>query len=197
MLPAFGLFLVFHLDNSGLWAQSLQVQLYLFAFTLITTFVFPLMNVFLLLKLKLISSLEMETKEERRIPYLAAAIFYFAESYFLFNADVPAPVKAMMFGATLLVVLVFVINFFWKISAHMVGAGGLAGMMIALSSRMQINVLYMIMALILISGVVGWARLRISTHTQSQVYAGFLLGVFVEWQLFSPYPVPIPFLPGK
>lgn len=126
----------------------------------------------------------METRQERKIPYLITAIFYFSESYFLLNAEVPVLVKALMFGATLLVISVLLVNLFWKISAHMVGIGGLCGMMIAVSYRIQINLHFVIILLFLIAGLVAFSRLKLNAHNPAQVYLGFLLGILVQLILF-------------
>jgi len=160
------------------------MQLFLYAATFTATFLLPLLSALLLLRLKFISSLEMQTKEERKFPYLISAIFYFSESYFLMNSDIPVLIKALMFGATLLVVSVLLVNLFWKISAHMVGIGGLCGMMIAVSFRLQINLHFVLIALFLIAGFVAFSRLKLSAHNPAQVYIGFLLGVSVQLILF-------------
>ncbi len=184
LLPTMGLLLIFHLDEAGLWIPSPGIQLIILALTFSVTFLLPLLNALFLLKIKMISSLAMETRQERKLPYLASAVFYFTESYFLMNADVPVLVKALMFGATLLVAGVLLINLFWKISAHMVGIGGLCGMMIAVSYRLQINLHLIFILLFLIAGLSGFARLKLGAHNPAQVYAGFLLGVFVQLILF-------------
>ncbi|MBI4930969.1 MAG: phosphatase PAP2 family protein [Bacteroidetes bacterium] len=184
LLPSFGLLLIFNIDEMNLWFSSSEQRYFLYALTFTATFLLPLLNALLLLKMKQISSLAMETRQERKIPYLASAIFYFAESYFLMNADVPVLVKAMMFGATLLVVSVMLINLFWKISAHMVGIGGLCGMMLAISYRLQINLHIVLMLLFLIAGLVAFSRLKLNAHNSTQVYVGFLLGVSVQLILF-------------
>lgn len=163
---------------------STEIRLFLFATTFSATFLLPLLNALFLFKMKYIQSLQMETKQERKIPYLASAIFYFTESYFLMNMDVSALVKALMFGATMLVVAVFVINLFWKISAHLVALGGLTGMLIAISYRLEINLHFFLIVLFITAGIVAWARLKLSSHTPAQVYAGFLLGVVAELILF-------------
>ena len=183
LLPTFGLFLIFHLD-AGLWLPSLQMQLFLYLLTLTATFFLPLLISLLLLKTKQIASLEMSTKEERKIPYLAASIFYFSESYLLIKLEIPALIQAMILGATVLVVSVLIINLFWKISSHMVGIGGLCGMMIAVSSRLQINMHFVFIALFLIAGLVAFSRLKLNAHNPAQVYLGFLLGVAVQIILF-------------
>jgi len=184
LLPIFGLFLLFNINELDLWFSSDEQKYFLYSLTFILTFLLPLINALLLLKMKQISSLAMETRQERKIPYLASAIFYFTESYFLMNADVPVLVKALMFGATLLVVSVLLINFFWKISAHMVGIGGLCGMMLAVSYRLQINLHIVLLLLFLIAGLVAFSRLKLSAHNPAQVYIGFLLGVSVQLILF-------------
>jgi len=160
------------------------MRLFLYAVTFIVTCFLPLLNALFLLKMKYISSLEMTTKEERKIPYLISAIFYFSESYFLMKWDVPMLIKALMLGATLLVVSVLLINLFWKISAHMVGIGGLCGMMIAISYRLQINLHYILIAFFITAGIVAFSRLKLSAHNPAQVYVGFLLGVAVQLILF-------------
>lgn len=174
------------MPGAELWLPSPEMRLFLYAVTFLATFLLPLLNALFLLRFKIISSLEMETREERRIPYLAASIFYSAQSYFLMNTEVPVLIKALMFGATLLVVSVLLINLFWKISAHMTGIGGLCGMMISISYRLQLNVHVILIALFLIAGIIAWSRLKLGAHHPVQVYAGFLFGVFAELILFLP-----------
>ena len=179
-----GLLLIYAIDDAGLWSPAGDMKWILLALTFSVTFLLPLLNALLLLRMNQIASLSMETKEERKIPFLATSVFYVMESYFLLNADVPVLIKAMMFGATILVVCVLLINLFWKISAHMVGIGGLCGMMIAISYRLQINLHIVLIVLFLIAGLTAFARLRLNAHDPKQVYAGFLLGVFAQLILF-------------
>ena len=180
LLPTVGLLLLFHLDEPGLWLPSTQLQLFLHAVTLLATFFLPLLCVLGLLKFGLIDSLEMRTKEERKLPYLVSAIFYFSESYFLMRLDVPVLIQAMMLGATFLIVSTLVVNIFWKISAHMVGIGGLCGMFLAISYRLQINLHLPLIVLLIIAGLIGFSRLKLSAHSSAQVYAGFFLGTVVQ-----------------
>ena len=176
--------MIFNLEEINFLLPSFEQRRILYALTFTATFLLPLLNALLLLKFKIISSLEMKTRQERKIPYLISSIFYFAESYFLMNTDVPVLIKALMFGATLLVVSVLLINLFWKISAHMVGIGGLCGMMLAVSYRLQIDLHFILIALFLIAGIIAFSRLKLSAHNPAQVYTGFLLGVSVQLILF-------------
>ena len=187
LLPAFGLMWMFNLAELDLWFPTSGLKIFLFVSTLTATFFLPLLNALLLLRFGLIASLEMKTRQERKIPYLVSAIFYSAESYFLMHADVPLLAKALMLGATLVVISVLLVNFFWKISAHMAGIGGLIGMMISVSYRLQIDLHFVLITLFLIAGSVAFSRLKLSAHTPAEVYAGFLLGVFIELALFIPF----------
>lgn len=180
-----GLFLIFHLSEFGLLLPGPDIQLSLYLITFVATLIFPLASALLLLKMNVIDSLEMQTKEERKIPYLSGAVFYFSEAYFLMRIDIPLAIQAMMMGATLLIIITLIINLFWKISSHMVGIGGLCGMMLAISYKMQINIHPMLMVLFSLSGLVAYARLRLNAHSAAEVYAGFVLGTIVQFFFFT------------
>ena len=90
----------------------------------------------------------------------------------------------LMVGATLSLMLIFLINFFWKISAHMAGIGGLCGGVFACALSFQSNPVALICILILISGAFGYSRLYLRAHTMGQVICGYVLGFAC---VFSPY----------
>jgi membrane-associated phospholipid phosphatase len=184
LLPTFGLFLVFHISELGLWSPAFNTRLALYSLTFSLTFVLPLLSILFLYKIKYIPSLELHTREERKLPYLTAAFFYFCQSYLMMHLEVPALIKASMLGATVLIVSTTIVNLFWKISAHMVGIGGLCGMIIAISSRLQVNLHYLLMGLFILSGLIAFSRLKLNEHTPGQVYGGFLLGILILQLLF-------------
>lgn len=161
-----------------------EIKLALLTITFIATFLLPVANAILLRKFRIIASLEMKTNKERILPYLSAVLFYAAELYAVVKADLPSLIKAMMWGATLLVTAVMLINLIWKISAHMAGIGGLIGMVIAISFHYQINLHEILIILFVAAGLVGFSRLKLCAHNPAQVYAGFLLGITVQLLLF-------------
>jgi membrane-associated phospholipid phosphatase len=67
----------------------------------------------------------------------------------------------------------------WKISAHLAAIGGLTGGFFGLSFRLQENPVHILIFLILVSGVLGTARLVLGKHNKAQIYAGFLLGFLI------------------
>src|SRR5690606_34994874 len=116
------------------------------------------------------------TAKERRLPYLITVGFYFLTYYLLKNAQLPNIYLLMLLGATLSVMLSLIINLSWKISAHLVGMGGLVGGILGLSIRLGMNLIYPLAISILLTGLIGYARLRLSSHSPAQVYIGFLVG---------------------
>lgn len=79
------------------------------------------------------------------------------------------------------IVIAWILSFQWKVSIHMIGIGGLTGMLLGLSQVLNAGLTEVILASILISGFLGSARLILKAHNPNQVYVGFLIGFVTEW----------------
>ncbi len=185
LIPSLSLWFIFHTNSYIGFIVPPVLQQALYAVVFIATFIFPVLSTWLLLFTGRIHSLELETLEERRIPYLLTAIYY-SLGYYLLTTKVtlPEPLNLVLLGANISVVLTMLINLRWKISAHSVGAGGLIGVLLGFSHQLEINVLNELMLAILIAGLIGYARLRLQSHNSSQIYLGYLLGFLCEFLLF-------------
>ena len=53
--------------------------------------------------------------------------------------------------------------------------------------QIQMDMSVALIAIILLSGIVAYARLKLNAHTPSQVYSGFVLGFFIELGLMLFY----------
>lgn len=176
LMPSYGILLFFHLDKQVAHFVSFEVKRTLLLMTFCFTFVMPLLNTLILLRMKIITNLQLETKEERRMPLLITIIFYFAEYYILSEPEVPATLKLLMLSAIISLMLTLIINLFWKISAHMIGIGGITGMSIVLCYLFKNPELILISSLIFLAAIIAYARLKLAAHTSSEIYAGFLIG---------------------
>ncbi len=144
----------------------------------------PAILVWLMARKELVSSLDMPFRKERTLPYLIFAIFY-ASTYFLMkNIGLPNLYYFFVVGGLASVVAATIINLFWKISIHMIGIGGLTAGFIALSFESLISEPILILILIFLSGLTGFARLQSGNHTPAQVYTGYLLGAGIVSALF-------------
>lgn len=153
----------------------------------IITFVLPLMLVLLLKSLKKIKSLQMFERKERNLPYVVVAWFSFILYLVLNNTQLSTIYKYFSLGATLLIVFAFLVNLKWKISIHMLAVGGLLGMVLGLTQMSLITNPMYLLSLILIAGLIGFARLQLKAHTQAQVYTGLLSGVILMMTLAYYY----------
>lgn len=164
--------LTFHIPSDAQW---LIVAL-IFAYTILL----PLMGAWFLKRLKLIQSFEMHSRTERKWGYLLSGICYYICYYILSRYPGLVLVSTLMLGATNALMLLLFNNFFFKISAHMIGIGGLCGIFCGLVFVFGIDYRPLILGLFLLAGMIGWARLSQEAHTEAEIYAGFALGFLSE-----------------
>ncbi len=184
IIPTYALIILFNLHAyfALLIPQIAKWQIIGLAF--IITLVLPLFFIFLLLKNGVIKSFYMHNREERTFPFIITAIFYFL-AYYLFRQIQIAPLfYFFILGSTLLIIITLIINFFWKISIHMIAIGGLLGTLLGISFVFKVNIPFLIFLVILCSGLIGFARIKLNSHNPPQVYAGFLTGVSIMLLLF-------------
>jgi hypothetical protein len=129
----------------------------------------------------LIDSIFMKTAEERRWPFLLTLVWYYMGFQLMTKIYLPQSFLLLMVGAISAIGISLIITTRWKISIHMLGIGGVIGAIIGISQRFQFDHSLLLMGLILFAGLIGFARLKTNSHNYRQVYAGFILGVAIEW----------------
>ncbi|MBE9492072.1 MAG: hypothetical protein IMY70_04245, partial [Bacteroidetes bacterium] len=149
----------------------------------VVTFLFPALLILVLWKRGLISELNMNKREDRIIPFIMTAIFFSLAYYLLKQLHISPIYNYFMIGTTFIIIIALIINYFWKISIHMIAMGGMLGAFLALSFVLIINIPMLIILIIFISGLVGCARLKLNVHSPAQVYIGFLTGMTIMFLL--------------
>lgn len=156
-----------------------MIVFYIFFFS----FLLPVLNILFLFWRKAITSLYLHDRKERFLPYLATLIVY-AVAYFMIRKQLPAPsLSHAMLGGTIAILVTLVANYFYKVSAHMVGIGGLTGAVLFLSIAAGYNTLPEMMGLFLGAGILAGARLHLEAHSPFEIWTGYLLG-FVPQVIF-------------
>lgn len=140
-----------------------------------TAFV-PGLFIFLMVKTGTAKDLELSDRRERTLPYIILITSNIACLFFLYKMMMPLWILGLLIAAILALVVSMCINFFWKISAHMLGIGGLLGGVMGISQVQMRDPQWVFIAGILAAGMLGVARIYLRKHTPLQVYAGFLLG---------------------
>lgn len=149
----------------------------------IGTAIVPVIIALALKQLKVVSSIHMPKREERAMPFILTALCYFSVYYLLknyLNLPFNAIIYWFMYAGTLATVLGFMITLNWKVSVHMIGIGGVVGIVTVLS-KIGDNVLIGLLSItIIIAGLIAFGRLKLNAHTPKQVIIGFLLGFGCE-----------------
>ena len=149
----------------------------------ITTSLLPLLLAIILKKLNYISSLHMPKKEERSLPFIFTCFCYFG-AYYLLKHNLELNLNGLIFYFIFFGMFATILGFFitlsWKISIHMIGIGGLAGILTLLSKINNEVLLYPLSITFLVAGLIAFSRLQLGAHNAQQIIAGFCLGFGCE-----------------
>lgn len=151
------------------------------------SFVFPVINIFILFKLRRLPSMILSEQKDRTYPYLMTSLFYFGLFYLLMDVNIWPSLKVFIVGAGLAILATAMINMRTKISAHMVGIGGLLGAIISMSYLIRFDMTIFYLMIIIVAGIIGSARLQLNEHKPAQIYAGFFLGLIIQLALFFSF----------
>lgn len=176
LMPLYVILLFWEMNNRAHFYPGNEVWMYILLVVLINTLLLPVIMFLMMKKLNIIRSLEMEHRSDRLYPFVITGIFYLT-SWFVFRSLSILDIITFMFVVSALLVLVAaIVNLFWKISIHAMSLGAMAVFIIFLTSVHFINTNWPAYLVVLISGLVGWARLTLKTHSPAQVYVGYLTG---------------------
>jgi hypothetical protein len=160
---------------------------YLIGLVFITTFIFPIfitLTFMLMIKKEFsFADLFMEKSTERFLPFISTGMLYVGITWVMYDTlRLNSVLILIMSGITATVLLVALITYFWKISAHAAGISGVLGFLIHFSITYPENHLLLpICVMTFFTGLLYSARLNIGAHTNAQVYFGGLLGFSVSF----------------
>ena len=179
LMPLYGLVIIFSAPTV-LGYLPFTVKKILFFIVLINNVLIPLTLMPYLRYRNIISSYSIEDKQERITPLMIVSFLYCITSFIVFRFQLPFFIKSFTLASTLLVIVVTIINFWWKISVHSAAAGALTGIVVILSFKMYTPLTWYLISAILMSGLVLSSRLRLNSHNPLQVWIGFLTGFAVS-----------------
>ena len=178
-VPLYSLIILFYANTYITYAVQPEIKKFIFLVTVLNTIILPIGVFYYFYRAKLIESFHMHTAKERSLPFLSTLVFHLSTYYLFTKVPMPDLFQNLVLGAAVSVTAAFIINLKWKVSIHMLGMGGIVGTIIGLILRYQVDAMLLVMVLVLVSGIVGFARLRLEAHTPLQVYVGFLLGTII------------------
>ncbi|NCI47606.1 hypothetical protein [Sediminibacterium soli] len=175
------LFLVKEIPYEFAGITEWQLKMRIFGVFWMTAF-FPAFAVFLLWRLKFSNSIFLRTQKERIVPYVVTMFFYWWMYYLAKNfTDQPIALKFFFMGIFIATIIGLILNNYFKISLHGMGAGGALAAIILFAMYYQMPMGVAISVVTLLAGIVCTSRFIVSDHTPLEVYSGLLVGVFSQW----------------
>ncbi|MCF8241218.1 MAG: hypothetical protein K9J16_07515 [Melioribacteraceae bacterium] len=158
--------LTFESEFNGKWIVLLSGLFY--------GLILPIIFFVILRKWSKVSNIDATIKEERTVPYLIGIILSLSAALTLYSfgtSSISIFLWLIYASNTFLMIL---INKFWKISAHAIGASIPMGALIYIYGASSIYYL-------LVIAVISWSRLKLKVHTPAQVLAGILFGIVLTY----------------
>lgn len=185
-IPTYAMILFCHVNFR---IQDLGGFLYMIYWTFFLTVVSFGGILSLLVRLGMLENVYMRERAERIIPYWVSLFVSFLWCCVLQLIWECAPIFVWLAGAsTCVLLMVIIINYWWKISAHLAGMGTLIGCVLGYSHYVGRTPLITLGVLMLLSWLLMCARIFLKEHTPDQTVVGFLLGIVITYfsSLFCP-----------
>ena len=161
------------------------------------TFFLPAASLAVMYFLGMFSDINMPSRQDRIGPFLVTGMLYLWVYYnFSQNGQIPPAFVSFMLGTVIALFMAFIINIFSKISVHAVGMGGLVGMVVitlilfsygsfTVTVRglgpVEVSMISLLIAVVVIAGLVGTARLLLKAHEPKDVWGGYLVGFAAQF----------------
>jgi len=184
LVPTYILVFLLNVDTYLAYMIPLILRLWIIGMFFVITFAMPAIMIYLMQRKGVITSLQMDIRSERFYPLLLTAIFWGLGYTVISKTGLPIVYYQYMLGGIAAIIVALAINYYWKISLHMVGMGGLTGAFFGLSIRIGVDLFPVLAIVILLSGFVGYARLKVNSHNPPQIYTGFIVGAMLMFIVY-------------
>lgn len=153
----------------------------------LSTLVIPMVTVFALKFTRVLKSIHMAELKDRAIPFTVTSIYYVLTVYFLHEKQELDPILWKVLAViTSAIIILTLVTYFWKMSAHMTGMGGLIAAVIVLGFKFPtFRPLYPLLGSIMLTGLVGSVRLYLESHKPIEIYVGLIFGFTLCFLGFS------------
>ena len=187
LLPTYIFSLIFFVVPEIISPINPSVFLTLFLIISVSTCIIPVFIVVIMYKFNIVKKINIEDRKDRFIPQVISCLIYSFVTWLFYSKIPQVPtLYLIMTSITICMIIVTTTNFFWKISAHSTGMGGLVSFITFCTYFYGEETLLLILGLtIIFSGFVMASRLYLHVHTIGQVCAGFMVGLIAGLGVLS------------
>ncbi len=178
IITSIACFIVF---NSGHYISiidsNIKTSIYFIFFVM--TFLMPALLIPVLYYFNLISKIQTDSQKDRILSLFVVGVLYALSFYFMSRVVFPEILLKIVLSSVVLVFICMFISILHKLSLHTCGTGGLIALLFYLFSDFGLDIRFYLLISILISGLVGTARLMLRKHNSFQIYLGWIIGFIV------------------
>jgi len=150
---------------------------------LVFTILFPVFTLLGMRMARLISSLHLPLRNERRYPLLMGVVFYTVAWWLIKSVNEIQSINYLFIAGLFTLAILLVLNHFIKLSIHMAAIGGLTGMFTVFSLLPGFDSWYFLLGAVMASGLVASSRLYLKAHTVKEVIWGYTIGFLSQYIL--------------
>ncbi|MCD7850037.1 MAG: hypothetical protein LUH63_10040 [Parabacteroides sp.] len=125
LMVTYGVVLALSFTYLAIYPPTMKLLLAGGAF--LSTAVIPGAFILMMVKNGAAVDMELSDRHERVVPYLIFITSIMVCAFYMYKMMLPFWFISLLLGACVALILALLINFFWKISAHAIGVGGLLG----------------------------------------------------------------------
>ncbi len=177
-------------EDNSLFIFSNQNKVAILSNYILFTVIAPIAMYSIFLKLNIIKTIQLDDKKERNMPMILMAIFCFLLFYTFNSIQVVLPkyVYGLCLAGGIIITLFSLLNIYFKISLHATGVGILTGFIFAYISEQLFFQLWILILVLLVSGIVLSSRLYLNKHNSIELISGYFLSFIITFTLNLYYP---------
>ena len=151
------------------------------------TILIPQLTIFIFRKMNGYTVDDMAQRKQRYVSLFLYLISYVFCLIIMHRLSIPWYMTGIIFTVLILMTACLILNLRWRISEHMAGAGATIGGLVAFSMLFGYNPLWWLCILILVTGIVGSARIVLGHHSLGEILAGFIVGIASSFMVLHPF----------
>lgn len=154
----------------------LSYRLFVLSIVCVFTLLLPALGIYLFRRVNGWNIHVFRDRKKRYMPFLITILCYEACQLLMNEVRLPRYMSGIILGSLIAMIVSVLANFRWKISEHMVAMGGVVGGVVIFSFLLNYNPLFWLSFFIVLSGMLGSARIILKHHTLQEVLWGFIIG---------------------
>lgn len=169
-----------------LGTMTLKYKLLVLAIVYCFTILLPTLGIFIFRKINGFGPDALRERRRRYVPFLLTIASYAVCLVLMHRIYLPWHMTGIIVAAIIVMLVCVLCNLKWKLSEHMAGAGAVIGGLVSFCYILDYNPVGWLSFFILISGLLGSARIILRHHTLSEVLGGFFAGLLCSLLVLHP-----------